>query len=124
MLVKKEALQGILLLGSALVAMAVLFGSTPAVAAPTPTSAADERTSNEVQSVGRLGPLTDLVIRRLLVSDQVAASKFGTSSPIDDPVPSRRSAAGVPRRFKAAGPAWDPADVSQYSRSVQNALTA
>lgn len=35
--------------------------------------------------VGPLGPLTDLVIQRLLVSDQVAAAKFGTGQPIDDP---------------------------------------
>ncbi|HEY0451810.1 gamma subclass chorismate mutase AroQ [Actinophytocola sp.] len=32
-----------------------------------------------------LGPLTGLAIARLLVSDQVAASKFGTGQPIDDP---------------------------------------
>lgn len=35
--------------------------------------------------LGRLGQLTDLVIQRLRVSDDVAASKFGTGSPIDDP---------------------------------------
>ncbi|WP_344864984.1 chorismate mutase [Amycolatopsis ultiminotia] len=36
--------------------------------------------------LGRLGALTGLVIKRLLVSDDVAAAKFGTDSPIDDPV--------------------------------------
>ncbi|WP_324828047.1 MULTISPECIES: chorismate mutase [Streptomyces] len=35
--------------------------------------------------MGQLGSLTDIVIQRLLVSDQVAASKFGTNSPIADP---------------------------------------
>ncbi|MFE2642659.1 chorismate mutase [Streptomyces nigra] len=38
-----------------------------------------------VKPLGPLGPLTALVIERLLVSDQVAASKFGTARPIDDP---------------------------------------
>ncbi|MGP3937228.1 hypothetical protein [Nonomuraea sp. KM88] len=36
-------------------------------------------------SPGKLGALTDLVVGRLRVSDDVAASKFGTDSPIDDP---------------------------------------
>ncbi|MCZ4602420.1 chorismate mutase [Streptomyces sp. Lzd4kr] len=38
-----------------------------------------------VKSLGQLGSLTDLVIERLLVSDQVAASKYGIDRPIDDP---------------------------------------
>jgi chorismate mutase-like protein len=127
MLVKKEALQGILLLGSALVATAVLFGSTPAVAAPTPTSAADERTSNEVQSVGRLGPLTELVIRRLVVSDQVAASKFGTRTPIDDPVREHQELATVRQAAPAMG--LNPAATVRFfqdqitaSKTVQRGL--
>jgi chorismate mutase len=37
-------------------------------------------------SFGRLGPLTDHIIKRLQVSDDVAASKFGTDSPIENPV--------------------------------------
>ncbi|WP_432132619.1 chorismate mutase [Streptomyces tendae] len=37
------------------------------------------------QAFGRLGSLADLVIQRLLVGDQVAAAKFGTDSPIEDP---------------------------------------
>ncbi|KAA9156020.1 chorismate mutase [Amycolatopsis acidicola] len=36
-------------------------------------------------SFGRLGALTGLVVERLRVSDDVAAAKFGTGSPIDDP---------------------------------------
>lgn len=36
-------------------------------------------------SVGPLGPLTDLAVRRILLGDKVAAAKFGTSQPIDDP---------------------------------------
>lgn len=37
-------------------------------------------------SVGPLGPLTDLAVRRILLGDKVAAAKFGTGQPIDDPV--------------------------------------
>ena len=55
-------------------AMAVSGGQQAVSAAPT-----------TVKPLGRLGSLTDLVIQRLLVSDQVAASKFGTDSPIDAP---------------------------------------
>jgi chorismate mutase len=46
-------------------------------------------------AVGPLGPLTQLVIQRLLVSDQVAASKFGTSQPIDDPTREQQELASV-----------------------------
>src|SRR3982074_1286456 len=75
-----------LVLVSVVVATVGLFGITSAMAAPRQVSALVARTSNEVQSLGRLGPLTDLAIQRLLVGDQVAASKFGTNTPIDDPV--------------------------------------
>ncbi|MBB4684386.1 chorismate mutase [Amycolatopsis jiangsuensis] len=52
-----------------------------ATAAEIPTGAA--LTANG--SLGRLGSLTDLVVERLRVGDDVAAAKFGTDSPIDDP---------------------------------------
>ncbi|MGI5507855.1 gamma subclass chorismate mutase AroQ [Streptomyces sp. CA-106131] len=35
--------------------------------------------------LGRLGSLTNLIVQRLLVSDLVAAAKFGTGTPINDP---------------------------------------
>jgi len=108
----KKAPQRIRLIGSALVATAVLFGPIPAVAAPTPALAADARPSNEVQSPDRLGPLTDLVIQRLLVSDQVAASKFGTSTPIDDPVREQQELTTIKRAALAMG--LDPAATVQF----------
>ena len=67
------------------VACAVAFSAvTPAVAAPLggPASAS----ADALPAFGPLGPLTDLAIKRLLISDQVAAAKFGTDKPIDDPV--------------------------------------
>ncbi|WP_052395884.1 gamma subclass chorismate mutase AroQ [Kutzneria sp. 744] len=45
--------------------------------------------------------LVDLAARRLLVSDRVAAAKFGTGKPIDDPVRERQALADV--RAHAAG---------------------
>ncbi|MBB2939852.1 chorismate mutase [Amycolatopsis bartoniae] len=54
-----------------------------AVAAQAPVKSESAPVANE--AFGRLGPLTDLVVERLRVSDDVAASKFGTGSPIDDP---------------------------------------
>ncbi len=68
------------------VAAAVALGAPQAMAAsgcPRMTLAGSSRTT--VKPLGQLGSLTDLVIQRLLVSDQVAASKFGTDSPIDVP---------------------------------------
>jgi chorismate mutase len=84
-----------------------------------PASAADVRTSNEVKSLGRLDPLTDLVIQRLLVSDQVAASKFGTSTPIDDPVREQQELATVRQAALARG--LDPAATVQF---FQHQITA
>lgn len=47
------------------------------------------------RSLGPLGPLTELVIQRLLVSDQVAAAKFGTGQPIDNPAREQQELAAV-----------------------------
>ncbi|GAB3561420.1 hypothetical protein GCM10027445_00140 [Amycolatopsis endophytica] len=63
------------------VAGAMSVTVAPAAAANTPVDGAP--TSHK--ALGRLGTLTDLVVERLRVSDDVAASKFGTNSPIDDP---------------------------------------
>jgi chorismate mutase-like protein len=58
---------------------------------------------------GKLGPLTRLVIRRLLISDQVAASKFGTDSPLDHPVRERQE---LDRVREQAGSLDLPADAT------------
>ena len=118
MLVKK-ATRRTLLLGSVAVVTAVLFGPIPAMAAPGHVSASGAPTSNEVESLGRLGPLTDLVIQRLQVSDQVAASKFGTNKPIDDPVREQQELALV--RQDAVKMGLDPAATVQF---FQDQITA
>ncbi|CAM3790795.1 gamma subclass chorismate mutase AroQ [Kibdelosporangium persicum] len=54
---------------------AVTFGGAgKAVAAPA------------IAPVGPFGPLAELVVRRVLLGDFVAAAKYGTGQPIDDPV--------------------------------------
>jgi len=71
-------------LAPAVACAVVLCGVAPAGAqsrsAVAPVSSAPEG------SFGALGPLTDLVIARLEIGDLVAAAKFGTGKPIDDPV--------------------------------------
>ena len=60
------------------VAAVTLSGAAPAAAVPSaPVRAA---------SVAGLAPLTDLFAERLLLADKVAAAKYGTDTPIDDPV--------------------------------------
>ena len=44
---------------------------------------------------GSLGPLTALVVQRILLGDEVAAAKFGTDQPIDDPVRERQELGAV-----------------------------
>ncbi|MEV6902095.1 chorismate mutase [Amycolatopsis sp. NPDC051372] len=52
---------------------------------------------------GRLGPLADLVVERLRMGDRVAASKFGTDKPIDDPAREEQELASVRTRAFALG---------------------
>lgn len=66
-------------------------GMTPSMVTPSgnvfPITAAG---NGDPRSFGPLGTLTELAIRRLLVSDQVAAAKFGTGQPVDDPAREQR----------------------------------
>ncbi|KPI27200.1 chorismate mutase [Actinobacteria bacterium OK074] len=69
------------------VAAAVSFGGAvvPAVAAPSASTVA--ATAVPAAAVGHsLLPLTELFAQRLLLADKVAAAKYGTDKPIDDPV--------------------------------------
>ncbi|MCX5400447.1 chorismate mutase [Streptomyces sp. NBC_00102] len=71
------------------------LGAAAALTAPQAVAAAEARTDAGSVAVpvgaagrplGPLGPLTGLVVERLRVGDDVAASKFGTASPVEDPV--------------------------------------
>lgn len=90
-----------------LIAIPVIMATVVAVIGTTTASAAPRHTGvvvgGESGSLGRLGPLTDLVIQRLLVGDEVAASKFGTDKPIDDPAREQQELAEVRQSAVALG---------------------
>jgi chorismate mutase len=112
---------GLLLAATALAApQAMAAGTSPS------TEPASSATAG---ALGRLGPLTDLVIERLLVSDDVAASKFGTDSPIEDPVREAQVLEQVRQQAGAAGVDPDAAvaffqDQITASKVVQRGLFA
>ncbi|MDQ1029143.1 chorismate mutase [Streptomyces umbrinus] len=94
---------------AAVLATAAVSGTTSATAhAPAAyTSATAVRASG-------LGALTELFAERLLLADKVAAAKYGTESPIDDPVRERQILDDVAAR--AAGLGLDPDSVTAVFR--------
>lgn len=101
----------------AIVGVAVLsMGATTASAA----TVGAERAPSMVEhgrSLGPLGPLTDLVIQRLQVSDEVAAAKFGTGQPIDDPVREKQELDAVRQSAVSLGISPD-ATVSFFAQQI------
>ncbi|MFF5958032.1 chorismate mutase [Streptomyces luteogriseus] len=61
-----------------------------------------------------LVPVTDLFARRLLLADKVAAAKYGTDTPIDDPAREAQILTDV--RARAAGLGLDPDSVAAVFR--------
>ncbi|GGT35662.1 chorismate mutase [Streptomyces althioticus] len=95
-------------------ALGLLLAASTAAAPPAsatetraPTGPADGAVA---EPLGKLGPLTGLVIERLQVSDDVAASKFGTDSPVEDPVREAQVLAAVREQAEAAGLDADAAE--------------
>ncbi|MFE0028718.1 hypothetical protein ACFWX1_47535, partial [Amycolatopsis sp. NPDC059021] len=78
---------------------AVLLGSVSAASATVaaPASAPAHR------AWGPLGALTDLAVQRILLGDKVAAAKFGTDQPIDDPVREQKVLDSVRQLWGGAG---------------------
>jgi chorismate mutase len=62
-----------------------------------------------------LWQLTDLAARRVAIADQVAAAKYGTPSPIDDPAREQQIYDSVAAR--APGLGLDPADAVRFFRA-------
>ncbi|MEV0633452.1 chorismate mutase [Streptomyces sp. NPDC050619] len=87
-------------------AVVVLSGATPAAAAQSPAPAAAVAPG--------LAPLTDLFAERLLLGDQVAAAKYGTDKPIDDPAREKQVLDDVAAR--AVGLGLDPDAVTAVFR--------
>ncbi|MQY40792.1 Secreted chorismate mutase [Streptomyces sp. RB17] len=107
---------------------ATVLAAPQAMAAGTGTNA-EPATSTTAEPLGKLGPLTGLVIERIRVSDDVAASKFGTASPIEDPVREAQVLEQVRQQADAAGVNSDAAvaffqDQITASKDVQRGLFA
>lgn len=66
-------------------------------------------------SASGLWRLTDLAAQRVAIADQVAAAKYGTPSPIDDPVREQQIYDSVAAR--APGLGLDPADAVRFFRA-------
>lgn len=92
-------------------------GTPSAAASPGPSPVAAESPSappRTVPGARSLSAVTDLFAERLLVADKVAAAKYGTTTPIDDPV--REKAILDDAAARAAGLGLDPDAVTAVFR--------
>ncbi|MEU1329629.1 chorismate mutase [Streptomyces sp. NPDC005865] len=96
-----------LVTAGALAAVLLGGGSTAAVAAPAqstrPAASAAATSASYAGSYARLRSLADLSAQRLATADLVAAAKYGTDSPIDDPARERQVLEAVARQAEEAG---------------------
>ncbi len=101
-------------------AVLAVSGAAPAVAdTSTPVRASavvsfPTASLSSLSSLPSLTSLTDLFAERLLVADKVAAAKYGTDKPIDDPVREQQILADVSAR--AVGLGLDPGAVAAVFR--------
>ncbi|MFD7246577.1 chorismate mutase [Streptomyces massasporeus] len=81
-----------------------------------PATAGTQRPAPALRSttVHGLASVTDLFAQRLLLADRVAAAKYGTDTPIDDPAREAQILADV--RSRAAGLGLDPDAVAAVFR--------
>ncbi|KUJ65514.1 chorismate mutase [Streptomyces albus subsp. albus] len=86
---------------------AAVLATTGAAAAAAAPAAAGPPAASAGHSGRQLLDLTDLAARRVLLADQVAAAKWGTDSPVDDPVRERQVLDEVARQAEQLGA--DPA---------------
>ncbi|MFI7387295.1 chorismate mutase [Streptomyces sp. NPDC049813] len=117
------ALTGVLVATAVLTAPQVVAADVPARAG------AAGATVEAAGPLGGLGPLTDLVIERLRVGDDVAASKYGTDAPIEDPAREEQVLEQVRQQAVLAGVAPEAAvaffrDQITASKAVQRGLFA
>ncbi|MGI5143511.1 gamma subclass chorismate mutase AroQ [Streptomyces sp. CA-106110] len=81
----QKTLRRPLALSAAAVAATAFAGPRAVAATPAPPAQTQGSPVHLKKPLGRLGSLTNLIVQRLLVSDLVAAAKFGTGTPINDP---------------------------------------
>ncbi|MBI0298835.1 chorismate mutase [Streptomyces sp. PRKS01-29] len=91
-------------LATAVLATGAAATATAAVAAP----------AGPARVHGTLRPLVELSAQRVLVADEVAAAKWGTDSPIDDPAREREVLEAVARQAEELGA--DPVATSRIFR--------
>ncbi|AWS46531.1 chorismate mutase [Streptosporangium sp. 'caverna'] len=92
----------------------VLGGSSVAFAAPSAPVVTPGQTAEGIRQTASLVPLTDLAVQRILLADKVAAAKFGTGRPIDDPVREQQVLDQV--TTLSTGMGLDPADGTRFFR--------
>ncbi|GGT98232.1 chorismate mutase [Streptomyces coeruleorubidus] len=101
------------LLGTLTTAAALALGTAgPATAAERPVPVRHAAAAHGLTS--DLTPVTGLLAQRLLLADKVAAAKYGTDTPIDDPEREARILDDV--RTRAAGLGLDPDAVAAVFR--------
>jgi chorismate mutase len=103
----------------AAVAAAAVMGTSAATAAQAaPTQAAPTQAAPEVRVAGAHGSLdglTELVVQRLLIGDDVAASKYFSGKPVDDPVREEQILESV--RASAVQLGIDPGSTAAFFRA-------
>ncbi|MEU1365204.1 chorismate mutase [Streptomyces sp. NPDC005803] len=93
------------------VAAAALLAGAQASAAPARAASVAAASRN---GPDRLHPLVDLSVRRLATADVVAAAKWGTGGPVDDPAREQQVLESVARQARAAGA--DPGETVRVFR--------
>lgn len=99
---------------------AIIANANPAMTAPSSASGRAEDDLPRPRAAGPLGPLVDLTIQRLLVGDQVAAAKFGTAQPIDDPIRESHELRRIRREALEAGVDPEPAAAFFHSSATSS----
>ncbi|MEV8316492.1 gamma subclass chorismate mutase AroQ [Streptomyces sp. NPDC059900] len=109
------------------VCAALLAGSGGAVAVAAPAQRSAAAPAAPAGSYARLHTLADLAARRLATADLVAAAKYGTDSPVDDPAREQQVLDDVARQARELGA--DPGatvrifrDQIEANKVVQRAL--
>jgi chorismate mutase len=83
--------------------LALWLACVPPTAAAAGGPAAARAAAADAPAETGLRPLAELIVQRLQISDQVAAAKFGTGQPIDDPVREQQELTAVARRAGELG---------------------
>ncbi|MEU0170438.1 chorismate mutase [Streptomyces iakyrus] len=110
---------------------AVATATALALGPAAPATAGTQRPAPAGRTATALGltPVTDLLAQRLLLADKVAAAKYGTDTPIDDPVREARILDDVRARASSLGLEPDAVaavfrDQIEANKLVQRALYA